>query len=94
MFREPPRTSQEIFPEGGAVCCLPGGDKPPLLSERENSGAAGGGRQQVVVGRAQQGRVKVERERSDRTLTRACEANRWGWRTLEAADGRSGDRGA
>jgi hypothetical protein len=44
---------------------------------------------------AEQSWVKVERERSDRTLTRICGADRWGWSTLEVAGGpRGGARGA
>lgn len=60
--------------------------EPPLLRERAPlSRADGGGRRQVVVGRAERRRVKVERERSERTLRRRGGANRRGRRQPEAA---------
>jgi hypothetical protein len=78
----------------------PNGGKPPLLLETEMnknaegvSEAAVSDRKPVAVGWAQQSRVKVERERSDRTLRRFCEADRWGWRAPEAAGVRSGESG-
>ena len=80
---------------------IPNGSKPPLLLEREMKNAEGvseaavGDRKPVVAGWAEQSRVKVERERSDRTLRRFCGANRWGWRAPEAAgvhQGESGER--
>jgi hypothetical protein len=40
--------------------------------------ADAGARKPVVAGWAEENRVKVERERSDRTLTRFCGANRRG----------------
>jgi hypothetical protein len=62
----------------GAVCLGPAGRQTAPLPEREKTGRRR---------RRLQGGVKVERERSDRTLTRACEANRWGLGTPEAAEG-------
>ncbi len=55
------------------------------------SEAAVGVRKPVVAGWAEQGRVKVERERSDRTLRWSCGANRWGWRAQKAAGVRQGE---
>ena len=55
--------------------------------------AAAGARKPVVAGWAEQNRVKVERERSDRTLTRFCGANRWGWRAPAAAGVHQGELG-
>ncbi len=49
------------------------------------SEAGVGVRKPVVAGWAKEKRVKVERERSDRTLTRFSEANRRGWRATAAA---------
>jgi hypothetical protein len=50
-------------------------------------------RKPVAAGWAEQNRVKVERERSDRTLTRFCGANRWGWRAPAAAGVHQGELG-
>jgi hypothetical protein len=57
----------------------------PPSGKRDESEAAVGDRKPVAVGWAEKNRVKVERERSDRTLRRFFGANRWGWRTQEAA---------
>ena len=78
---------------------IPSGSKPSLLLEREMKNAEGvseaavGVRKPVVAGWAKQYRVKVERERSDRTLRRSCGANRRGWRTSEAAEVHQGEPG-
>jgi hypothetical protein len=55
--------------------------------------ADAGARKPVAAGRAEQNRVKVERERSDRTLRRFCGANRWGWRAPAAAGVHKGESG-
>ena len=57
------------------------------------SEAGVGVRKPVVAGWAKEKRVKVERERSDRTLTRFSEANRWGWRATAAAGVNQGESG-
>ena len=59
------------------------------------SEAGVGVRKPVVAGWAKEKRVKVERERSNRTLTRFSEADRWGCRATAAAgvhQGESGER--
>ena len=95
-----PASPRNFFPEGGAVHTYPTGE-PPLLPEKmpltaEGGPEAGAGaRKPVAVGWAEQNRVKVERERSDRTLRRFCGANRRGWRAPAAAgvhQGESGER--
>ena len=70
-----------------------GGQTAPPSGKRRKPEAARGDRKPVVVGRAEQNRVKVERERSDRTLRRFCGANRWGWRAPAAAGDRSWEPG-
>jgi hypothetical protein len=65
--------------------------EPPLLRKEIRFEAAGGGRRPVGFGWAEPGRVKVERERSDRTLTRSGGANRRGRGPQEAAESTSGE---
>ena len=68
--------------------------EPPLLRKGvpiENAGAA---RRPAGLRWAERSRVKVERERSDRTLRRRSEANRWGRRAAEADESTRGSRGS
>ena len=65
----------------------------PPSGKRNEAEAAVGDRKPVAVGWAEQSRVKVERERSERTLRRFCGANRWGRREVEAGRDRQGEPG-
>ena len=67
--------------------------EPPLLRKeiRFEAPEPSGGR--LGLGWAALGRVKVERERSDRTLTRAGAAKRWSRRAAEADESASGEAG-
>jgi hypothetical protein len=60
------------------------GQTAPPFGKHLKPRTAGADRRPVVVGWAEQNRVKVERERSDRTLRRFCGANRRGRRAVEA----------
>lgn len=66
--------------------------EPPLLRNLEPR-AAGALRSLAGLGRAERGRIKVERERSDRTWRRCRGANRRGRSTVEAARVHQGELG-
>ena len=56
----------------------------PPSGKRSKPRTAGADRRLGAAVWAEQNRVKVERERSNRTLRRFCGANRWGRRAVEA----------
>lgn len=70
---------------------------PPAVANRSSSRkrfhteAAGGGRRLVGRGWAERRRVKLERERSERSLMRRSEADRWGRGPLEVDESTRGE---